>query len=46
MSGIEKEVPPGTDRRSSGSFVNGKGVGVHEETAHEAAERGVVATDK
>jgi len=45
MSGIEKEVHP-SDQRSSGSFANGKGAAVHEETAHEAAERGVVATDK
>lgn len=46
MSNIEKEVHPSTDQRSSGSFANGKGVAVHEETAHEAAERGVGATDK
>jgi hypothetical protein len=45
MSGIEKEVRP-EDQRSSGSFANRKGAAVHEETAHEAAERGVVATDK
>lgn len=46
MSGIEKEVHPSTDQRSSGSFANGKGVAVREETAHQAAERGVGATDK
>ncbi|KAE9986321.1 hypothetical protein EG328_006053 [Venturia inaequalis] len=46
MSGIEKEVHPSTDQRSSGSFANGKRTVVHEETAHEAAERGVGATDK
>lgn len=46
MSGIENEVHPSPDQRSSGSFANGKGVAVHEETTHEAAERGVGATDK
>jgi hypothetical protein len=45
MSGIEKEVHP-PDQRSSASFANGKGSALHEETAHEAAERGIVATDK
>lgn len=45
MSGIAKEVHT-ADQRSSASFANGKEAAVHEETAHEAAERGVVATDK
>ncbi|TID15156.1 retrograde regulation protein 2 [Venturia nashicola] len=46
MSGIEKEIHPSTDQRFSGGFANGKEVAVHEETAHEAAVRGVGATDK
>jgi hypothetical protein len=45
MSGTEKEVQP-SDLRDSSSFANGKVAAVHEETAHEAAERGVTATDK
>lgn len=45
MSNIEKEVHP-LDQRSSASFANAKGTALHEETAHEAAERGMVATDK
>ena len=40
----QADSPPHDEEVSNG--LGEKGVSVHEETAHEAAERGHVATDK